>query len=57
VSVYDGARMIGRIVQRGRECVAFTWPADVNLGEFKNRQDAADAITVADAISRAGRQS
>jgi hypothetical protein len=55
--VYDGSRQIGLIVQRGRECVAFTWPVDVNLGEYSTRQAAADAISAADAVTRAGRES
>jgi hypothetical protein len=52
--VYDGTRMIGRIVQRGRECTAFAWPSDVLIGEYANRQAAADAISAADAVTRAG---
>jgi hypothetical protein len=57
VTVYEGTRMIGRIVQHGRECVAFSWPGDINIGEYRSQQAAADVISAADAISRAGRQS
>ena len=56
ISVYDGTICIGHIAQRGREHGARSWPSEVDLGTFKTRREAADAISAAhrQACPRAG---
>jgi hypothetical protein len=47
MSVYSGRVLLGHILEHEGRCTARTWPAEVDLGEFRNRREAADAVSAA----------
>jgi hypothetical protein len=47
LSVYDGQRLLGHVLESPGRCTARSWPDEIHLGEFRNRREAADAISAA----------
>ncbi len=47
LSVYDGSRLLGHILERDGVRTATTWPHERLLGQFPTRKAAADAISAA----------
>ncbi len=47
LSVYDGSRLLGHILERDGVRTATTWPNEHLLGHFRTRKAAADAIGAA----------
>jgi hypothetical protein len=47
LAVYNGRICMGHIRERGRACIALTWPGEIDLGAYATRRDAADAISAA----------
>ena len=47
ISVYDGQRLLGHIIECASGHIARTWPHEILLGTFPTRKEAADAISLA----------
>jgi hypothetical protein len=47
MSVYDGQRLLGHIIERGREYSAYSWTDEILIGTYGSRKEAAEAISAA----------
>ena len=49
-ALYDGRRMLGRIVPKGNRFVAYSWPAETFIAECTTVREAANAVMAAAAV-------
>jgi hypothetical protein len=45
--IYNGERLLGHVAEREGRARAVTWPDEIDIGTFKSRKDAADAVALA----------